>query len=293
MIDNTFSVKIILFLSLGSVIIASGQIQMTRDAKVVLPEGDNGGQCPSMEKRESTINEIINEIITSVSGNKTYICNRTPGWRRVAFINMTDTSYNCPTGLSLTSYSKRTCGQSLTSGGCTSTTFSVGSVPYSQVCGRIKGYQFGATSAFYYSSIDIDSYYVDGISLTHGDPGSRQHIWTFAAGLTEDSNIFPGEDCPCDTSQYNLVPAFVGNDYFCESGLNTAWNYNNIILYPDVLWDGQDCTSTSTCCQLNNPPWFTKNLPTTTTDDIELRICTYWELSIVDVPLELIELYVQ
>ena len=29
----------------------------------------------------------------------------------------------------------------------------------------------------------IDSQYVDGLSLTHGVPGSRQHIWTFASGL--------------------------------------------------------------------------------------------------------------
>ena len=66
-----------------------------------------------------------------------------PGWRRVAFINMTDTSYNCPSGLSLASYSKRTCGRSHTTAGCSSTTFSVGDLPYSNVCGRIEGYQFG------------------------------------------------------------------------------------------------------------------------------------------------------
>ena len=47
------------------------------------------------------------------------------GWRRIAFINMTDISYNtyCPTGLNLTSYSKRTCGRLYkTWGGCFSTT---------------------------------------------------------------------------------------------------------------------------------------------------------------------------
>ena len=161
------------------------------------------------------------------------------------------------------------------------------------MCGRIKGYQFGETVAFYYSSQDIDSNYVDGISLTHGDAGSRQHIWTFAAGLAEAITSWPELSCPCDTSQYyEFVPAFVGNDYFCESGLNTAWSHN-YILYSDVLWDGRDCTSTSTCCQLNNPPWFTKNLPTATTDDIELRLCTAHTLSYEDIPLELIELFVQ
>ena len=186
---------------------------------------------------------------------------------------MTDTSYNCPTGLSLTSYSKRTCGRShITWGGYSSITFSVGDLPYSRVCGRIRGYQFGGTAAFYYYTRAIDSYYVDGVSLTYGGAGSRQHIWTFAAGLTEVETRSPSETCPCDTLNYNLVPAFVGDDFFCESALHSAWNYpNSIIFYPDdVLWDGQNCTSTSTCCQLNNPPWFTKNLTNATTDDIEL-----------------------
>ena len=164
------------------------------------------------------------------------------------------------------------------------------------MCGRIRGYQFGATSAFHiYSSYSegINSYYVDGVSLTHGGAGSRQHIWTFAAGLSEVTTNWPNEACPCDAASYSAVPSFVGNDYFCESGLHSEW-YSVFALFPnDVLWDGQDCTSTSTCCQLNNPPWFTKNLPNATTDDIELRICTDYTPSVDDVPLELIELYVQ
>ena len=158
MIYNTFSVIIILFLSLGSVIIASDHVQMTRDAKVL--QGDNGGQCPSIGERERAMNEVNNEIITSITGTKMYICDRTPGSGRcVAFINMTDTSCDCPTGLNLTSYSKRTCGQSHTTrGGCSSTTFSVGGLPYSHVCGRTRGYQFGVTQAVFSHTEGIDSY---------------------------------------------------------------------------------------------------------------------------------------
>ena len=307
----------------GLVSIASGQVQTT-DAIRTLRGGDVG-QCPSMEERERTRSEI-SQIVASVIANMTttttparsttidmptdsvttetttstmtgtYTCNGTPGWRRVAFVNMADTSYNCPIGLNLTSYSKRTCGQSLTTyGGCSSTTFSVGGLPYSRVCGRIRGYQFGATSAFYTSGQSIDSYYVEGVSLTHGVAGSRQHIWTFAAGLSEATTRYRNEGCPCDTAPYSVVPAFVGNDYFCESGLHSEWNLDiHSVFYPDdVLWDGQDCTSNSTCCQLNNPPWFTKNLPTNTTDDIELRLCTDNLSAYTDVPIELVELYVQ
>ena len=174
-----------------------------------------------------------------------------------------------------------------------STTFSVGGLSYSRVCERIKGYQFGATNAFYRSVQGIDSYYVCGVSLTHGEPGSRQHIWTFAGGATEVTFDFRDELCPCDTYDYSHVPQFVGDDYFCESGFHFPWNFTFILYHTDPLWDGEDCTDNSSCCQFNNPPWFTKNLPNSTTDDIELRICTNAQPSLQDVPLELIELYVQ
>ena len=157
------------------------------------------------------------------------------------------------------------------------------------MCGRIRGYQFGSTDAFLENFGGIDGYYVDGVSLTHGAAGMRQHIWTFAAGLTEVNNThFLYAKCPCDISHnYDRVPTFVGNDYFCESGLHSPWaTHGGPIFHPnDVLWDGQNCTSTSTCCQFNNPPWFTKNLPTTTTDDIELRLCTGYDPEVMMFPL--------
>jgi hypothetical protein len=275
-----------------SVIIVGGQGQKTN---VRVLEGGDDGHCPSVEERERARNEIhqiANAVISSV-------CSGTPGCRRVAFINMTDTNYNCacPTGLSLTSYSKRTCGASHTTrGGCSSTTFSVGGLPYSRVCGRIRGYQVGSTNAFLSSARGINNQYLSGVSLTHGVAGRRQHIWTLASGLSEAIITIghPSEGCPCDTAPPSVVPSFIGNDYFCESGLHSEWSGQyGVFFADDVLWDGQNCTSTSTCCQFNNPPWFTKNLPTVTTDDIELRICTTNYPSSADVPLELIELYVQ
>ena len=75
------------------------------------------------------------------------------------------------------------------------------------MCGRIRGYQFGGTVAFYYTQ-GIDGYYVDGVSLTHGGAGSRQHIWTFAAGATEvdlDTDLLSTR-CLCDdVHDYDLV----------------------------------------------------------------------------------------
>ena len=227
-----------------------------------------------------------------------YSCNGTTGWRRIAFINMTNTSYSCPSGLVLTSYSKRTCGiQQAIFAGCISTTFSVDGIRYNQVCGRIRGYQYGHTIAFHgysFSNRDIESNYVTGVSLTHGPVGSRQHIWTFAVGLTEmiGQSRYNLIRCPCDTSDYSVVPPYVGNDYFCESGFNTTWRHEHVLFPDDVLWDGQNCIQASTCCQLNNPPWFIKHLSYSTEDDIELRICRA-NGDINDVPLEYIELYIK
>ena len=272
-----------------SVNTVSGQAQMI-DIKML--KGSDGGGCALKKEQEMVLDEI-HQTVKSVLGDNT--CNGTPGWRRVAFVNMTDTSYNCPTGLNLTSYSKRTCGRSHTiDEGCSSTTFSVGDLPYSRVCGRIKGYQFGGTVAFYTANQDINNHYVDGVSLTHGGPGRRQHIWTFAAGLTEmPDEIHIRASCPCDTYVYTYIPTFVRNDYFCESGVHSPWNGHYDLFPADALWDGQNCIANSSCCQFNNPPWFTKNLPNSTTDDIELRLCTYLSQVYEDIPLELIELYVQ
>ena len=144
-VRHTEFLMIVVLCLLSSIVIAT-RGQQGLEIKV-LPTSV-GGQCPSVEERERARNEIhqlVNETVYDIAASNSHTCNGTPGWKRIAFINMTDTSYSCPTGLSLTSYSKRTCGRShLGTYGCSSTTFDVGGLPYSQVCGRIKGYQFGA-----------------------------------------------------------------------------------------------------------------------------------------------------
>ena len=138
----------------------------------------------------------------------------------------------------------------------------------------------------------IDGAYAGGVSVTHGTP--RNHIWTFVAGTSEGNPTY-NEVCPCDATHTIRIPPFVGNDYFCESGVNEEWwSSNNYIFHPnDTLWDGEDCLPSSTCCSQHNPPYFTKQLPTTTTDDIEARICMRPALSYSNLAVELVELYVQ
>ena len=167
-------------------------------------------------------------------------------------------------------------------------------IHYSHVCGRVRGYQDIAPYAFSNLSTSIESYYMAGVSLTHGSPGARQHIWTFAAGFGEHSTGNWG--CPCANRSLTLatLPSFVGNDFFCESA-NPGADYGGGFYPNDPLWDGQGCGSPP-CCELSYPPgvtapWFCKQLPQTTTDDIEARICHYSPHS-NDSPVELVELYI-
>ena len=120
-------------------------------------------------------------------------------------------------------------------GGCSSATLSVHNIQYSQVCGKIIGYQQKTPDAFqpyqYNSRLTIDDGYVEGISLTHGRP-PRKHIWTFAAALHEYNShwLFV---CPC-TNRNNPVtikiPSHVGNDYFCDTASRSNHQFR---FYPD------------------------------------------------------------
>ena len=219
-----------------------------------------------------------------------------PGWRRIAFINMTDSNQDCPQGLSLTSYSIRSCGRGHTgSSACSSTTFPVTVPQYSQVCGRVTAYRWGSNNAFYGYHInhqDINGYYVSsGLSLTHGQP--RTHIWTFASGLFNGTSgdTRPDLRCPCDPGNTYGSPPFVGDDYFCDSVV-TAQNQSELQFFPNnALWDGLDLLNP--CYGRNNPPWFNKTLPEPITDDIELRMCFTNSNFFSDIAIELLEIYVQ
>ena len=235
-----------------------------------------------------------------------YTCGGTGGWRRAVYLDMTDPDTNCPSGWNRTFYFKRTCGRS--SGlrrTCDSVYFPVGGGEYSQVCGRIKAYQWGVASGFYgYSSnydtipmIDsVDGAYFSGVAVLHGSP--RRHLWTFAVGKYENYSRSGSARsvCPCDTTYYVSVPLFVGEDYFCESAYIFPGKYQGPSIpfhSNDTLWDGKDCHTTSRCCSWHNPPYFTKNLYWPTTDDIELRMCHFGSISYENTAVELIELYVK
>ena len=155
----------------------------------VLQSVDNQ-TCPSEEHQEIVRNEIKtamrrllqNSIIPDLL-SYTFICGGSTGWRRIAYLNMSDPSQQCPSVWQEIATPFRVCGRRSTSPSCEGLTYSTGSEQYDQVCGRIIGYQRGTPDAFLGYSVSIDTYYLDGVSVTYGSP--RQHIWSFAAGLDE------------------------------------------------------------------------------------------------------------
>ena len=204
--------------------------------------------------------------------NTTNCGNITGGWMRAAYIDMTNPGNTCPKGLTYkVQSSTRMCRSSHTSAGCTSVTFPTHMTPYTKVCGRARGYQYASPDGFRKGGHNnIESYYVDGLSVTHGSP--RNHIWTFAAGVSKDYN-YPSSNCPC-ASPYPgaAAPPFVGEQYFCESG-NTGPFERNQWYLDDPLWDSEGCASGSTCCNRGGP-WFATTLSQEASADTEVRWCS-------------------
>ena len=107
------------------------------------------------------------------AGYFTFSCAGVAGeWRRIASFDIS-AGDNCPTGWSESSNSGISfCRSPSDNSGCYSTTFS-SKMSYNRVCGRLRGYQKGIPDGF--KGGNINDFYVDGLSLTHGSP--RQHTY--------------------------------------------------------------------------------------------------------------------
>ena len=87
-------------------------------------------------------------------------------------------------------------------------------------------------------------------------------------------------------------PSFVGNDY-CDTGSTHHYSHT---FYPD---DGAGCGPANTSCTLNSPPWFRKQLTSSTTDNIiEMRMCRDQNARSnnrpdEDTPIEILEIYIR
>ena len=138
---------------------------------------------------------------------------------------------------------------------------------------------------------------MDGVSITRGSP--RHHIWSYVGSVSENTRS-PSRHgsvaCPCNSSSGAKPQEFIGSNYYCESGNPTQdseW-VGQESSPNDKLWDGEQCSHEGTCCTgTNTPPWFSVNLGSPISDDIEVRIMGSESTANEDTPIELLEIYVQ
>jgi dynein heavy chain len=214
----------------------------------------------------------------------------TGGWQRV--VELDYSKDQCPRGFTeRIDPNLRTCVRNTSMTGCTSVEFPAISVNYSSVCGKVIAYQLGTPEAFspihISQNLTITSQYLDGISLTHGDP--MEHIWSFAVGMSMNDTDTSG--CPCVSNGTALEVDFIGSDYFCDSAAPDL--SPETFFGDDPLFDGKGCVLPNECCSFNSPPWFYKQLLQSTTDDIEMRVCSDEPQNGEDTPIEIVEIYVR
>ena len=211
------------------------------------------------------------------------LCNSGGGWNRVSILNMTNSKEKCPVGLRLYNQNgRRACGRPYSGGAsCPGVIFAV-HFKYSQVCGKVIGYQKGHPDG----TTQMTQTNAEGVKLTHGT--SRSHIWSFIASPFEVERY-----CPCSSGP--AAPSYVGSDYYCESGDPDSGIDVNRMYTNDPLWDGKNCRSLEApCCTTHSfIPWFHKKLGYTTTDYIEMRLCFSEGTNDEDSPVEQYEIYVK
>ena len=247
-----------------------------------------------------SLQDNINTLRRSIQNNLDKILNTKPcfcgsaGWTRVAYLNMSNPRQTCPSNWAFKTSPIRGCGRvspaSLT---CDSVRYPVNGVSYSRVCGRITAYHKGWADGFRTVNPVEDA--ASGVSVTHGPPGARQHVWTF---VVAENDVQPTSDDNCPCSNPNITwpfstPSFLGKGYFCDTGRHQSGDNRNMFYGNDPLWNGGGCAPTSSCCEFNSPPWFCKSLPQPTTDDLEIRLCNYYRRDYADKIVTLINIYIQ
>ena len=236
------------------------------------------------QERDSTLQTIRKSVLATLIPQQKVECG-TGLWTRVAYLNMSDPMQRCPPAWrDRSANGVGVCGRpdgSIIE--CHGTFYHAGGHSYTRVCGQVIGYQFGYPDGFgRRSNYTINQPYVDGVSITHGNPQS--HIWTLAAHGSESNN-----GCPCEGGPN--APAFVGSKYYCESGYDGTGDPSSVLYTDDLLWDGEQCESEGSCC--STAPWFTVDLANSTNESIEVRICSDSYDTEEDTPIQLLELYIQ
>ena len=231
------------------------------------------------------LTESVQDVKKRLEGPTTEKCGKAGNWKHVVYINPT-LNNSCPSGLckvNIPNTNKQACGGTVNSG-CSPVIFTVDQ-NYTNICGRVQGYQLYSPNAFAGGSgKTINDNYVDGISITQGSP--RKHVWTYAAYHWEGVR----DGCPCtilDGTAPHPPPSFIGDDYYCDTGFKSEVTG---IAWEDPLWDGKGCTQgKDRCCERYG--WFHKTVPSSD-DHIEMRWCVDQPLNNEDTFVDFAEIWV-
>lgn len=215
-------------------------------------------------------------------------------WKNIGLFD-TRSGNLCPSGfrtVTNTGAFQRACGRTHTGGGCISIHLPIQNM-YQHICGIVKAFQYYSTDGFERTSgprlpsyKTIDTAYVDGVSVTQGSP--RRHVWSYAAAASEQ--LYADYRCPCTPNNPNNgrnVPEFVGEHFYCESAFPNE--YSPSVQWTDPLWDGKGCVPGNKCCERYG--WFYRNV-SSSTDNMELRVCGDEGISNEDILLEYYEIWV-
>ena len=253
----------------------------------VLQEVKSGdeGILNSVMTELKVINETLSLLKYQLSVTK---CGIFGNWRRIAYFDTTQGD-SCPTGLRTvtnTTTNQTACGRTVNKA-CTPLTFTTHGT-YSNVCGRVRGYQFWHMDCFLESKRrSLNETYIDGVSFTQGDP--PRHLWTYAVGETEQTS--QSDCCPCawsDPNDRQYVPDYIGEHFYCESGFVTS--YEQRFVWEDPLWDGSGCVNPGNqCC--NRYGWFHCNVALSS-DDIKVRWCSDGQFVDEDIVTDQLEIWV-
>ena len=219
-------------------------------------------------------------------------CGGEKGWMKIADINAAGPD-SCPSGWSKITSPTRACRVPSNNAGCYSAHFATYNIPYSRVCGMVVGYQKGTTDGFYslVRKTSINDPYLDGVSITYGS--TRKHLWSYAAGLSESYSRDQPATCPCSLHGGTPAPSFVRDHYYCESGSTSNALHFGTYFTRDPLWDGRGCSASNSCCAQPSLPWFYRQIPLTSNDNVEARICYDQAFADEAVLVKEIQLYVQ
>ena len=133
---------------LSACCLSQQQNPLPKTFPAVISQGHDG-VCPSDEERVAIREQITEQVLSLLNSNSQPPCAcGGPGqWTRIAHLDMSDPSQQCPSNWSLITTPVRGCYSR--NFGCRSVIFPSNGQSYSHVCGRANAYQLGRPVGFF------------------------------------------------------------------------------------------------------------------------------------------------